>query len=238
MRIAICDDDKYITESLYEKIRISLDKWNIGYEIFCFYTGIDMLIDIEIKGIYDIIFLDVNLGKENGINIAKKLREEYKIFSLIFISQYQDYYRDVFEVDAKWFLDKPFSDERLEKALKKAVSDISFSGDIFEFSFRKSVYKLFLKDIIYIESDKRKLLIHCIDKKIYGYYEKLCRLQEKIDKSNTRFIRTSQSYLVNALYIKRYCYEEIELYNGEILSISQNRREKVRDIFINRTVDN
>lgn len=234
MRVAICDDDKYLVENLYIKISKLLNKWNYEYEIFCFYTGLDMLVDIDIRGIYDIIFLDIELGKADGISIAKKLRDEYHVFTLIFISQYEEYYRDVFEVDAKWFLDKPFSDERLEKALKKAVFEISSSKDIFEFCFKKSMYRLVLKDIVYIESDRRKLLIHCNDNRIYEYYEKLCTLEEHFNQSNVKFIRVNQSYLVNTSYIKRYCYEDVELYNGEKFIISQGRREKIREIFLDR----
>ena len=234
MRIAICDDDECLVENLHAKVSKLLSLWNCEYEIFCFSTGIDMMVDIDIKGIYDIIFLDIDLGSSNGINIAKKLREEYQVFALIFISQYQEYYREVFEVDAKWFLDKPFSDERLEKALRKAVCDISSSKDIFEFCFKKSMYRLVLKDVIYIESDRRKLLIHCSDSKTYEYYEKLCKLEEQFNESNIKFIRVNQSYLINTSYIKRYCYEDVELYNGEKFIISQGRREKIRELFLNK----
>lgn len=234
MRIAICDDDNYIVESLKEKIDKILKLWGLEYEVSCFNTGIDMLVDIEIRGMFDIVFLDIELGTYNGINIAKKLREDYQIFELIIISQYQEYYRDVFEVDAKWFLDKPFCDERLEKALKKVVNNISKVEDVFEFSFKKSIYRLDLREIMYIESDRRKLLIHCKDNSIYEYYERLGKLEEQCNKGDLKFIRISQSFLINALYIKRYSYENVELRNGENFKISQGRREGIRDIFVEK----
>ncbi|MBE5925479.1 MAG: response regulator transcription factor [Lachnospiraceae bacterium] len=234
MRIAICDDENYIVESLKEKLDKILRKWCLEYEIVCFNTGIDMLIDIEIGGMFDIIFLDIELGTYNGINIAKKLRENYEIFELIIISQYQDYYRDIFEVDAKWFLDKPFSDEVLEKALKKVVANISKAEDIIEFAFKKTLYRLSLREIMYIESDRRKVHIYCNDNHIYEYYEKLDKLEEKFSKGNLKYIRISKSYLINVLYVKRYSYENIELRNGEIFKISQGKRECIRDIFMEK----
>ena len=232
MRIAICDDDDYIVESLYAKVKNILDACNYNYELCCFKTGTDMMIDIETRGIYDVILLDIALGRENGVDIARKLREEYKIFSLIFISQYQEYYRDVFEVDAKWFLDKPFNEERLKKALEKAINDICFADDVLEFYFKKSIYRIKFRDIMYIESDKRKLVIYCSDNRTYEYYGKLSKIQEEINGGSVRFIRINQSYLINPEGIKRYSYNDVELYNGKNISISKSKREYVREIFM------
>lgn len=233
MRIAICDDDSVIVQNLHERLERIMIEWSINADIYDFSDGEDMLYEIESTGIFDIIFLDIEIGKMNGINIASELRNKYFIFTLIFISQYDNYYRAAFEVQPFWFLDKPFSDEKLELALRKAVDRGMNREETFDFSFNKVYYRIFLDDIMYFESDRRQVLIHCVDNKIYKCYNKLDILEREFKNKNRNFIRVHRSFYVNQIYIKKYYYDKILLYNNEEIQVSASRREKVRDIYIN-----
>lgn len=232
MRIAICDDDRPIVTSLHKRVETLMIKWSINAKIYDFSDGEDMLYEIESSGIFDIIFLDIEIGKMNGIDLASELRNKYFIFTLIFISQYDNYYRAAFEVQPFWFLDKPLSDEKLERALKKAVDRGMNKEETFDFSFNKVYYRIFLDDIMYFESDRRQVLVHCVDNKIYRCYNKLSIIEQEFSNNNRNFIRINRSLFVNQIYIKKYFYEKIIMYNNEELSISALRREKVRDIYI------
>lgn len=233
MRIAICDDDSVIVQNLHERLERIMIEWSINADIYDFSDGEDMLYEIESTGIFDIIFLDIEIGKMNGINIASELRNKYFIFTLIFISQYDNYYRAAFEVQPFWFLDKPFSDEKLELALRKAIDRGINREETFDFSFNKVYYRIFLDDIMYFESDRRQVLIHCVDNKIYKCYNKLDIIEQEFKNKNRYFIRVHRSFYVNQIYIKKYYYDKILLYNNEEIQISASRREKVRDIYIN-----
>lgn len=233
MRIAICDDDCVIAKDLHQRIERIMVKWSIHADIYDFFDGEDMLYEIECTGIFDIIFLDIEIGKMNGIDIASELRNKYFIFTLIFISQYDNYYRAAFEVQPFWFLDKPFSDEKLELALRKAVDRGMNREETFDFSFNKVYYRIFLDDIMYFESDRRQVLIHCVDNKIYKCYNKLDIIEREFKNKNRNFIRVHRSFYVNQIYIKKYYYDRILLYDNEEIQVSASRREKVRDIYIN-----
>ena len=117
MRIAICDDESIIAEDLYERIQRILKKWNVNANIDLFNNGLDLLYEIETKGIYDIIYLDIEIGDINGIELAAKLNSDEYYYTLILISQYEIYYRAAFEVQPFWFLDKPFDDGKIELSL-------------------------------------------------------------------------------------------------------------------------
>lgn len=233
MRIAICDDDRPIVTSLHERIETLMIKWSINAKIYDFSDSEDLLYEIESTGIFDIIFLDIEIGKVNGIDLASELRSKYFIFTLIFISQYDNYYRAAFEVQPFWFLDKPFSDEKLELAMKKAVDREMNKEETFDFSFNKVYYRIFLDDIVYFESDRRQVLVHCVDNKIYRCYNKLNMIEQEFRSKNRNFIRIHRSFYVNQIYIKKYYYDRILLHNDEEIQISASRREEVRDIYIN-----
>lgn len=232
MRIAICDDDKVLAENLNKKVEALMHKWSINAKIMEFNDGEDLLYEIETTGIFDIIFLDIEIGKMNGIDIASELRNKYFRFTLIFVSQYDNYYRAAFEVQPFWFLDKPVSDEKLELALNKVMDRVMDKEETYDFSFNKVYYKIFVDDIVYFESQKRQVIIHCIDNKIYRCYNKLSVIEKEFNEKNRNFIRINRSLLVNQIYMKTYYYDKIVLYNNEEMGISISRREDVRNCYL------
>lgn len=232
MRIAICDDDKILSENLHKKVEALMHRWSINAKIMEFNDGEDLLYEIETTGIFDIIFLDIEIGKMNGIDIASELRNKDFRFTLIFVSQYDDYYMAAFEVQPFWFLNKPVSDEKLELAINKVIDRGMDKEETFDFSFNKVYYKIFVDDIVYFESNKRLVKIQCIDNKIYQCYNKLGIIEEELNKKNRNFIRINRSLLVNQLYMKTYYYDRIVLYNNEEMTISASRREEVRNIYL------
>ena len=232
MRIAICDDDKILAEYLHKKVELLMNKWSINAKILEFNDGEDLLYEIECTGIFDIIFLDIEIGKMNGIDIASELRNKYLIFTLIFVSQYDSYYRAAFEVQPFWFLDKPVSDAKLELALKRVMDRVLDKEETFDFSFNKVYYRIFVDDIVYFESYKRQVIVHCIDNKFYRCYNKLNIIEEEFNSKNRNFIRINRSLFVNQIYMKKYCYDKIIMYNNEELLVSATRREKVRNAYI------
>lgn len=232
MRIAICDDDKILSENLCKKIEILMYKMSINAKIMEFNDGADLLYEIESTGIFDIIFLDIEIGKMNGIDIASELRNRYYRFTLIFVSQYDNYYRAAFEVQPFWFLDKPISDEKLELAINKVIDRVLDKEETFDFSFNKVYYKIFVDDIVYFESYKRQVIIHCVDNKIYKCYNKLSVIEKEFKEKNRNFIRINRSLLINQIYMKIYYYDKIVLYNNEELGISISRREDVRNSYL------
>lgn len=233
IRIAICDDDLMIVKDIHSKLRSIMSKLSTNASIYDFTDGEDLLYEIESSGIYDIIFLDIEIGKVNGIDLATELRNREYIFTLIFISQYDTYYRAAFEVQPFWFLDKPCSYEKLETALIKAMDRRFNREETYDFSFNKIYYRIFIDDIIYFESTKRIVSIHCIDNKIYKCYNKLDKVEMEMLLKNREFLRINRSLLVNSLYIKRYSYENVKLYNSEELAISASRRDRVREKYVN-----
>lgn len=232
MRIAICDDDILIVKDVHEKISNLMLRFSINAMIYDFTDAEDLLYEIESTGIFDIIFLDIEIGQINGINLALELRDRHYAFTLIFISQYDTYYKAAFEVQPFWFLDKPCVDEELAKVLKKAIDRGLSKEEIFDFSFSKVYYRIFVDDILYFESNKRSINIHCVDDVTYKCYNKLSNIENEFMIKNRQFIRIHRSYFVNTLYIKRYNYEYLELYNGEKLIISTSRREEVREKYV------
>lgn len=232
MRIAICDDDRIIVDELHRKIDKIIQKLNMNAEIADFTDGNDLLYEIESVGIFDIIFLDIEIGNVNGIDLAAKLNDEEYVYTLIFISQYSLYYRAAFEVQPFWFLDKPFDEDKLETSLKNALGNIRYKYETFDYCFAKEYYRVLIEKILYVQSCGRTIFLCCIDKKVCKFYGKLGKVENELAEKHRKFVRINRSVCVNIDYISKWSYKYVEMVNGEVINIGEKYREKVRESFI------
>lgn len=232
MRIAICDDDRILVRDLHKKIDTILKEWSLNAQIYDFYEAGDLMYEIETKGIFDIIFLDIEMGDVNGIDIASRLNDEEYIFTLIFVSQYDVYYGAAFEVQPFWFLDKPVKIEKLKKSLSKAVNNVKYKYETFDYSYNKEFYRVLLDKIMYIQSSGRVIYIHCVDNAIHKCYMKLKDVEAVLEEKHRRFIKINRSICVNPMYVKKWTYRDVFMVNGEIIGIGITYRDSVREQYI------
>ena len=86
-----------------------------------------------------------------------------------------------------------------------------------------------LNDIFYFESNKRVLIVHTKNDE-YSFYGKLDQVEKELDGKD--FIRTHQSYFVNARKIKSVSKDSAELLNGEILPVSKSKASAVKNAYL------
>lgn len=231
MRIAICDDDEIIVKDLHKKLDKTIQKMNMNAGIFDFTDGYDLLYEIETAGIFDIIFLDIEIGKVNGIELADYLNHQKYVFTLIFISQHSNYYKAAFEVQPFWFLDKPFEEEKLEASLKKAIDQLNYQYETINYFYAKEYYRVLIDDIMYVQSQGRTILLYCIEDKIYRFYGKLGDIEEELKTKHRKFVRINRSVCVNIKYVAKWTYKYMEMSNGETINIGEKYRDEVREYF-------
>lgn len=232
-RVAICDDEQTVCSRI-EKIILDYQKISAEkIDILVFLSGQELCKYIKEGQAFDLIFLDIELGKINGIEVGRIIREEVKddITQIVYISAKKDYAIELFDNRPLNFLVKPINEENIIKNLKIAMKLYENCNLFFEFSNSAIFYKIPYKDIKYFASNDKKIRIFTIDT-VYEFYGKLSDI-EKLTK-NKDFILIHKSYLVNYLYILEASYDNLKLTNNEILPISQTYRKEVRNKFIMR----
>lgn len=179
---------------------------------------------------YDIIYLDIEMTKQNGIDAAWNIRKLDKKVLIIYVTSHESFAKEVFEVSAFRFITKPIEPKIFEKYFKDAENEIVRRPKYFQYQYNKISYRLPIEDIIYFQSDRRVTYIITNDgsKKCYG---KLNDIEKHLVESDTYFYRTHQSFLVNPKYVTAYFYDSMELADGTTLSISENRRKRVSELF-------
>ena len=162
---------------------------------------------------------------DNGIDVAKVIKKYKKDTIIIFISGYSEYFEKSFEADPVYFLVKPLKKETFTKAMEKAFEKLTSKEKKYLVLRKTEVIRIPLDDIVYIESEGRKIHIHC-SKEILSYYEKLDCLEKQVEND---FVRCHKSYLVNMKWIRRVNSKLVILTNGMELPVSRNKLMDTKD---------
>ena len=173
----------------------------------------------------DIVFLDIEMPKLSGLNMAKLVREDLQI---IFTTAHRKFAVEGFELNATDYLLKPFSFDRFLAAVKKAIENNTKREtpkenllDHMYFKVDKKMVKVHFSDLLYIEGLGNYIKIHT-ETDAFVVYEKMNDLE--ITLQPHMFKRIHKSYIVNCNKIKAYTKETVELGEKQ-LPISNTYRQ-------------
>lgn len=229
-KIAVCDDIKSTCDEIKDII-LSTVKGNLceNISVDIFYSGDALISDIREKNLYDLIFLDIELGGSiNGVEVGHIIRDEMDdcITQIVYISSKNNYDRQLFEVQPLHFLQKPIDVSKLLNDIRLAIKISGKENRIFEFKNLRNTVKVPYKDILYFESKGREIsLVSC--KMQYTFYDNIKNLSKVLPDF---FIYPHRSYLVNYGLIAYFKFEELIMSNGDIIPISRSKRKEIRNL--------
>ena len=228
LSIAICDDDIRTTGKM-EKLIQKIAKQNfVDTDITVFWSG-KSLADTVTKGeCFDIIYLDIEMDNENGISAAKRIRIYDKNVLIIYVTNHENHMKESFEVRPFQFLVKPVNVKQMQTCFKEAYEDIHSGDFYFRYSYQRINHKVLIKDILYFESNKRKISIVTASE-TFEFYGKLNEIENNLKTCKFSLLRVHQSFLVNYKHIKGQAYDFVIMDNGKQISISEDRRRMISE---------
>lgn len=234
MYIAICEDDK--TSREYESILIHkwAEKNKLKINVDCYSSAENFLFESEDKLPYDLLLLDIQMGKMNGFELAKTLRKRGFSGSLAFLTGITDYAIEGYEVGAVRYILKPLKEENLFSVLDTVYQDFSKkTEEAFLLQIGSDISKIPYSEIVYLEAN--------------GHYVHLCGLRqgktfEKEWKSNfgtvaeefenRGFFCLRRGLLVNLLHVQKITKTECLLDTKESLPVARNNYDNLNKAFI------
>lgn len=232
LRIAVCDDDRQFAAKLEDMVRQEAEKMRLAVETETYFDGDTLVADIGKDYRYDLIFLDIEMTKVNGISAAHAIRETDHSVLLIYVSAYEAYLKELFEVEPFRFLLKPIDNEKFCRYFHEACERIGGNDVFYQFTFNKNIRKVALRNIVYFESRIRMVYIILNDGTEEHFYGKLNDVEKELEGNRYCFLRIHQSYLVNYSYIKRMSFSDVTIVTDKrretTLRISEDRAKKVR----------
>ena len=220
IRIAICDDEKNIRAYLRTLVR----KQDSESEITEYAAADEYLSDgIE----HDLLFLDIEMKDStsgmDGMSMAKQLRgmELDRQPVIIFVTGYEKYVYDAFDVDAFQYLLKPINEQKFAEVFSRAAGQILSEAEqkkkTLVIQYGSESRAIPLDNIYYLESRNHKVVLYLKEGEL-EYYAKIGDLEEKLAG---QFYRIHRGYLVNLAYVEGYDKTEVTLANGDRLPLSK-----------------
>ena len=147
MNIAVCEDEPVWRRIVSEKIQEYIGKTGMQAELRTFSSGRGFLCCGQD---FDIVFMDIELGGENGMEVIDEYRQKSRSVN-IFLTSHGEEMANGYKVKAFRFLLKPLDDELFSEAMGSALRELASRRKLIGYQEGKQSV-IFEDDIIYIEA--------------------------------------------------------------------------------------
>lgn len=176
----------------------------------------------------DIVFLETNLEKLDGLETARIIRKLGSEAQLIFIARDAEMAIHGYSVDALDYLLKPVESTAVERALDKAVRRLSSRSCAYlALKLPNGTASISTNDITYVEVFDHNLVYHTTGGD-YTVRGRLGDVYEQLD--HDYFLACNRSFIVNLRYVTEICTDHVIL-NGTKISVSKSHRKEIQSRF-------
>ena len=215
MKIAICDDD----QSDLELIQQYCKQFDPKLPVSVFTLGEDLLSAFK-SDYYDLVFLDIEMGKLNGLDVGKQLVKLQPKPVIVFTTQSLNYAVRGYGIALR-YLPKPITYDTFCHVMQLAMERI--------LPYRLKVtingVQRFIPiiDIIYFEVLKHQIVIHLRSGEVMTMRGSLGEIITQIP--NRCFSQPHKSYYINIEFVDKLTRQEVIMTNGESIPIGRSRKE-------------
>ena len=178
INIAICDDEKYISDKVKKLALDFFHRKNVKIKISQFGSGEELL---RYNKSIDILFLDIQMDGIDGMETARKLRSQNYKGYLIFITVLKEMVFQAFEVQAYDYLVKPIEEEYFDKKMERLFVSMQNANEanlLVQKGYESNIISF--DDIIFCEIIDRKIYLHLKSGEVIDYYDRIENLETKL----------------------------------------------------------
>lgn len=174
MKVIIVDDESFAIEALEYVLEDMADVEVVGT-----FENTDDALDFVSKNHVDLAFLDIEMPGFTGIELAGYLKDAAPDIRTVFVTGYNNYAQQAFDVEAVGYILKPFTAERVQAVIDKVSRTASQKpeNDVVFRTFGR--FDIFVKgELLIFKSQKAKELVAlCVD-----HRGGVVTMEEAIDK--------------------------------------------------------
>lgn len=229
--ICLCDDNKKSLESYSLLLNKIADANNLMIKIFHYASGEQLLFEPEDKLCnFDIVYMDMLMGKLNGIETAKVLRNAGFSGQIIFLTSSKDYILESFEVTPlHYILKQDATDEKFaEVFLKASQLSRNHQQQSFVFENHSKISRILLSDILYFEVQIRQVYLQTFTER-HCFYSQIDNIEKQL--STKEFARCHRSFVVNLQHIKSIKPTEITMINEQTIPVGSKYFKPLKSFF-------
>lgn len=193
INFVLCDDNLQLISKLKEMLEFIFLKHDLDAKIGLVTDNIDELINVVNTEKVDVLFLDIDLNsKYNGIDLAKEFRKKDKQMYLIFVTGHFEYIVSAYECKTFDFIQKPFTQAKLEKTVLRLFDDLNNSSS--KFIRLSNNHELINQELVnYIQKDGMKS-VYSMKSGTIESYGSFTHITNTLPPN---FVRCHKSFIVN-----------------------------------------
>ncbi len=227
-KAAICDDEALELVYLSELVQNWAKERGHRVRIFLFPSAEAFLFQYEEEKDFDLLLLDIEMGKMNGVELARKVRRENTGIQILFVTAYPDFIFEGYEVSALHYLMKPLKEEKLFQVLERAAANLDKKERYEIFQREGESIRIPVSEIVSVEAFSHS--VQMVTKGgSYRLDETISGLEERLGDG---FVRCHRSYLVSLKYIQKITRTDVEMDTGDKIPLSRRKYDVVNQAFI------
>ena len=225
MNIAICDDCRRDAESL----RDMLMQLNDNLSIERFESGRELLSAAKERR-YDLVFMDVYLKDENGVDVVRALRSEHPDTQAAFTTISDAHAVDAFSVRAIHYLVKPYTMEDVAETLRRVhtAAPPREPESILTVRIGNDIFTLDQREIVRVESSDHKTNIFLRSGSAYSIWISFKKLAALLDGN---FLQIKRGVAVNMRHIRAWRANDVETVDGMSYLLSREQRQQLKETY-------
>ena len=221
--VGICDGEQTVRSLIAGFVEQYHAETGVELRLLSYNTGEKLLKNYMLD--MDLIFLEIPFRNISALKIAEHIKRQDSQVRIVFLTTVLSYVLEAYEAGASSYLLKPLSYAKFCRELSHVREEKdSFESLSFLEENKKGLYKIYLHQILYIETCGRKTMIHTGREDIPS--NKQMKQHEQL-LSGLSFARCHAGYIVNLRYFQKLEGSILRLTNGAEIPVSRRRRKQV-----------
>lgn len=232
IKIAFCDDEMEVLHQMNELLDRYQVERNEDITYAAFQSPFELLTEIE-KGIRpDILFLDVVMPGQNGMDVAKEIRQYDTNMKIIFLTSSPEFAVESYTVGAYFYQLKPIWEESFFRLMDSVLSECEKKKkNSLILRSKDGITRIDLQQLEYCEVLGRKLLFHLEDGAVLESAGSLDDLAGQL-MQYSNFFRPHRSFLVNMEYIQNISSRSIKMVNDAVIPIPHGKCSEIKNTYM------
>lgn len=218
VHIAICEDTQADMEEACRHIRQYGARHNLPLQLHCFSTG-EALLETLQKGQYQIVFMDVFLGRQSGVEVSRRIAAIDPDASLVFLTISPEYALEGYEVNAVHYLIKPVNPEKVAQAMERCEQKLIKHMRAISVRSGRTDISILLDNIEFLEVHNKMTTLHTRAGDVCTYTA-LDTLEKEL--GGLPFLRSHRFAIVNLQYVERWTPNGFEMHSGATVPIRRS----------------
>lgn len=230
MRIAVCDDEA-AQQALLQKY---LNEWSLlcgtPLKAELFDSAEAFSFTWETDKDFDLLILDIEMGPKSGLELAAQIRREDEEIPILFVTGYDRYMAQGYEVAALHYLLKPIRRDKLFSLLDRVRERKRRLKPRLLFQAEEGTLSLPPSKIWYLEAQAHWCVLYTAQGE-HVLHSPIGEMERRLN-SCPEFLRCHRSYLVNATHICALLKNEVVLDDNRRIPLSRGARKQVSQAFL------